>query len=82
MGPRARSKDRVIEPCEMRWRAFIRSERAKMVLHARHSTRDSDVGYGFDPEKYPALAKAADACAHDVRKTRLKRWWLRLRLTK
>jgi hypothetical protein len=50
---------------------FIRSERAKMVLHARLSTHD--FGYGFDPEQYPALAKAAAGWA-DVRKSRLRTW--------
>jgi hypothetical protein len=40
--------------------------------------REPELGYGFDPEKYPALADAADEWA-DVLNSRVKRWRLRLR---
>ncbi|TML18277.1 MAG: hypothetical protein E6G33_00330 [Actinobacteria bacterium] len=65
----------------MRWRDLIRSERGVLGHHARRSTPESDLGYGFNPDEYPALAGAADAWA-DVRNSRLKRWRLKLRSLK
>jgi len=65
----------------MRWRELIRSERGEIAPHARRPTRDPGLGYGFDPEDYPALADAADAWA-DIRHSPLKRWRLRLRSRK
>lgn len=65
----------------MRRRKLIRSERGELVPLGlpRKSTPDST--YGFDPEEYPALAKAADDWA-GVTDSRLKRWRLRLRSMK
>jgi hypothetical protein len=40
----------------MRWRELIRSERGTIVPHAPRPPRGSDLGYGFNPEEYPALA--------------------------
>jgi hypothetical protein len=65
----------------MRWRKFILAERGETVPHASRSTRDSDFAYGFDPEKYPALAEAADAWS-EISGSRLKKWRFRRRSMK
>jgi hypothetical protein len=65
----------------MRWRERMRSERGELAPHAPRAARKPELGYGFDPEKYPALAEAADELA-DIRNSRVKRWRLRLRSMK
>jgi hypothetical protein len=69
------------KPSRMQWRDVLRSERGEIAPHAPPSTRESNLGYGFNPEEYPALANAADAWA-DACNSRLKRWRLRLRSKK
>jgi hypothetical protein len=63
----------------MQWRDLLRNERGQIAPHAPPSSRESNLGYGFNPEEYPALANAADAWA-DACNSRLKRWRWRLRL--
>ena len=65
----------------MRWRDRLRSERGEIAPHAPRSAREPGLGYGFDPEEYPALARAADGWA-DVLNSRIKRLRLRLRWLK
>ena len=65
----------------MRWRDQLRSERGEMTPHAPRSAREPELGYGFNPEEYPALARAADGWA-DVLNSRMKRLRLRLRWMK
>jgi len=43
----------------MQWRERIRSERGSIGSHAKRSTRETGPEYAFDPDEYPALAKAA-----------------------
>jgi hypothetical protein len=54
----------------MRWRDRLRSERGEMTPHAPRSACEPELGYAFDPEKYPALADAADQWA-DVLNSRV-----------
>jgi hypothetical protein len=65
----------------MRWQKILRSERGEIVPHAPRTTGEWDPGYGFDPEKYPALAEAADAWS-EISESRLRRWRLKLRSMK
>jgi hypothetical protein len=65
----------------MRWRDRLRSERGEIAPHARRSAREPELGYGFNPEEYPALAEAADEW-DDVLNSRVKRWRLTLRSMK
>jgi hypothetical protein len=65
----------------MRWRDRLRSERGEISPHAPRYAREPELGYGFNPEEYPALAEAADEWA-DVLNSRVKRWRLRLRSMK
>ena len=60
----------------MRWRERIHNERGSIGSHAPRSLRETDPEYAFDPEKYPALAKAADEwsdrCTSRLEKLRKK----------
>jgi hypothetical protein len=65
----------------MRWRERFLSERGEIAPHAPRVAREPELGYGFDPNEYPALADAADEWA-DVLNSRVKRWRLSLRSMK
>jgi hypothetical protein len=65
----------------MRWQDRIRGERGEIAPHASRGSRDSDRAYGFDPEKYPGLAEAADAWGEGCKSWR-QRWRFKLRSTK
>jgi hypothetical protein len=65
----------------MRWQERFLSERGEIAPYAPRGPREPELGYGFNPEEYPALADAAEEWA-DVLNSRVKRWRLSLRSMK
>jgi hypothetical protein len=65
----------------MGWWQSIRREQGEMFPYVSRPTAESDLDYGFDPDKYPALADAAREWDR-FRRSRLKRLRLKLRSMK